>query len=121
MLHHAAWSKLGATGRRRFTLRCKFSASSSSIVTNARRVLQPRSAADALASVSSLLHFLEVLPVPAHTAPILLGLLRHHPVIGADVFDLQIVATMQANGVQRIYTFNVDDFKSFPELAVVTP
>ena len=47
--------------------------------------------------------------------------LRRRPVIGGDVFDLQIVATMQANGVQRIYTFNTDDFEVFPELAVVTP
>ena len=48
-------------------------------------------------------------------------LLRRHPVAGGDVFDLQIVATMQANGVQRIYTFNTDDFEVFPELTAVTP
>jgi predicted nucleic acid-binding protein len=50
-----------------------------------------------------------------------LELLRRHPVTGGDVFDLQIVATMQANGIQRIYTFNTDDFAVFPELAVRTP
>lgn len=48
-------------------------------------------------------------------------LLRRHPVTGGDIFDLQIIATMQANGVRRIYTFNTDDFKVFPELAAVTP
>ena len=48
-------------------------------------------------------------------------LLLRHPVACGDVFDLQIVAAMQANGVQRIYTFNTDDFKVFPELAVVIP
>jgi predicted nucleic acid-binding protein len=42
-------------------------------------------------------------------------------VTGGDVFDLQIVATMQANGIQRIYIFNGDDFKVFPELAVLAP
>jgi predicted nucleic acid-binding protein len=42
-------------------------------------------------------------------------------VTGGDVFDLQIVATMQANGVQRIYTFNTADFEVFTELSVVTP
>jgi predicted nucleic acid-binding protein len=42
-------------------------------------------------------------------------------VIGADVFDLQIGATMQANGIERIYTFNTGDFNVFPELSVVTP
>lgn len=50
-----------------------------------------------------------------------IDLLRRHPVTDGDVFDLQIVATMQANGVQRIYTFNADDFEVFPELAVVMP
>jgi predicted nucleic acid-binding protein len=46
---------------------------------------------------------------------------RVTPSTGGDVFDLQIVATMQANDVQRIYTFNTDDFEVFPELTVVTP
>jgi hypothetical protein len=62
-----------------------------------------------------------VLPVPVHTVEELLRLLRRRPVIGGDIFDLQIVATMQANGVHRIYTFNIDDFEVFPELAVETP
>jgi predicted nucleic acid-binding protein len=50
-----------------------------------------------------------------------LQLLQRHPVPGGDVFDFQIVATMQANGIQRIYTFNTDDFEVFRELEVLTP
>jgi uncharacterized protein len=92
-----------------------------SIVTNARRVLKPRSPSDALSAISGLLAFLHVLPVPVHTVDGWLDLLRRHPVTGGDVFDLQIVATMQANGVQRIYTFNTADFEVFTELSVVTP
>jgi hypothetical protein len=92
-----------------------------SIVTNPRRVPKPRSAAEAIAAISDLLAFLQVLPVPAHAVDGLLDLLRRHPVTAGDVFDLQIVATMQANGVQRIYTFNADDFTVFPELSTVTP
>jgi predicted nucleic acid-binding protein len=42
-------------------------------------------------------------------------------VTGGDVLDLQIVATMQANGVEKIYTFNAADFAIFPELSIVTP
>lgn len=84
-------------------------------------MLKPRSAADALMKIAGSLQFLELLPVPAHTAPIWLEMLGRHPVIGADVFDLQIVATMQANGVARIYTFNGDDFKAFAEVVVVAP
>jgi len=37
-------------------------------------------------------------------------LLERHAVEGAGVFDLQLIATMVANGVQRIYTFNPGDF-----------
>jgi predicted nucleic acid-binding protein len=92
-----------------------------SIVTNPRRVPKPRSPVDTLSAISGLLVFLRVLPVPVHTVERLLDLLRRRPVSGGDIFDLQIVATMQANGVQRIYTFNSDDFEVFPELAVVTP
>jgi len=64
---------------------------------------------------------LYVLPSPARTVAGWMQLLQRRPVTGGDVFDLQIVATMQANGVQRIYTFNTDDFEVFPELAVMTP
>jgi predicted nucleic acid-binding protein len=92
-----------------------------SIVTNARRVPKPRSPSDALSAISGLLAFLHVLPVPVHTVAGWLDLLRRHPVTGGDVFDLQIVATMQANGVQRIYTFNTADFEVFTELSVVMP
>jgi predicted nucleic acid-binding protein len=74
-----------------------------------------------LSAISGLLVFLNVLPVPLHTVERWLGLLRRHPVTGGDVFDLQLVATMQANGLQRIYTFNIDDFAVFSELSVVTP
>jgi predicted nucleic acid-binding protein len=62
-----------------------------------------------------------VLPVPAHAINGLLDLLRRRPVIGGDVFDLQIIATMQANGIERIYTFNTADFDAFPELSVIAP
>ena len=51
----------------------------------------------------------------------LLELLTCRPVTGGDVFDLQIIAAMQANTIQRIYTFNAGDFRVFPELVVVTP
>jgi len=92
-----------------------------SVVTNARRVSKPRSAAEARSTIAGLRDFLEVLSVPANILDVWLELLRLHPVTGPDVFDLQIVATMQANGVRRIYTFNVDDFRGFSELMAVTP
>jgi hypothetical protein len=90
-------------------------------VTNARRVSKPRTSADAVSAISGLLAFLHVLPIPAQTVEGWISLLGRRPVTGGDVFDLQIVAAMQANDVQRIYTFNTDDFEVFPEISVVMP
>ena len=91
------------------------------IVTNPRRVLKPRSSAEAGAAIADLLTYVHVLPVPTRSIDVWLELLRRNPVTGGDVFDVQIVATMQANGVERIYTFNTGDFAAFGELAVVAP
>ena len=48
-------------------------------------------------------------------------LLRRRPVSGGMIFDLQLVATMQANSVRSVYTFNRADFEVFSELNVITP
>jgi hypothetical protein len=32
-----------------------------------------------------------------------------------------VIEDVQANGIDRIYTFNSDDFTAFPELVVLTP
>ena len=94
-----------------------------SLITNPRRVAVASSPTSALRMISAILAFpgLHVLPTPARAVVGCMELLQRHPVTGGDVFDLQIVATMQANDVQRIYTFNTDDFEVFPELTVVTP
>ena len=57
-----------------------------SVVTNPRRA-KPRSYADALAAISSLLGFLRVLPVPADTVEEVIRLVRRRPVTGGDIFD----------------------------------
>jgi predicted nucleic acid-binding protein len=76
-----------------------------------------------LGKISALLALpgLQVVPIPARAIAGWMELVRRHPVTGGDVFDLQIIATMQANGVHRIDTFNTEDFDVFPELAAVTP
>ncbi len=94
-----------------------------SVITNPRRVAAPCSSTEALRIISALLALpgIHVLASPARAVTALIELLRRHPVAGGEVFDLQIVATMQANNVQRIYTFNSGDFEVFPELMVVVP
>ena len=82
---------------------------------------KPRTPDDAIRAIAGLLVFLHVLPIQARSVEGWMDLLHRHPFTGGDIFDLQIVATMQANGIQRIYTFNTGDFEVFPELAVLTP
>lgn len=96
---------------------CEFYA----IVTNAKRVPNPRSPEAAALAISGLLTYLQVLPTPVDTVELLLDLLRRSPVKGAKIFDLQIVAAMQANGIQRIYTYNTGDFEAFAELTISAP
>jgi toxin-antitoxin system PIN domain toxin len=94
-----------------------------SLITNPRRVAVASSPAQALAIIAAMLALpgIHVLPTPARAVAGWMRLIERHRVTGGDVFDLQIVATMQANGIQRIYTFNVDDFGVFSELSVLTP
>ncbi len=92
-----------------------------SVITSPRRVAAPSSSIEGLSIISALLRLpgMHVLPVPVRAVEGWLSLLRHQPVTGGEVFDLQLAATMLANGVQRIYTFNTDDFEVFDQLVVV--
>jgi len=62
-----------------------------------------------------------LLPVPPQVTSRWLEMLRLHPVRGGAVFDLQLIATSAANGVDRICTFNRADFGGFAGLEIVTP
>jgi hypothetical protein len=61
-----------------------------SIVTNARRVVKPRTSADALTAISDMLVFLRVLPVPAAAVDELMALLLRRPVTGGEIFDYRL-------------------------------
>ena len=94
-----------------------------SIVTSARRVSAPRTPEEAVGAIQSLLALpgTTILPVPADVPSRWLDLLTRHPVRGGAIFDLQLIATLMANGVERICTFNRQDFEGFPGLQVLTP
>jgi toxin-antitoxin system PIN domain toxin len=94
-----------------------------SVVTNPRRVAVPRSPAEAIQAIEALLALpgIRLLPTSADAVRGWVALLQRHPVTGGAVFDLQIAATVLANNVQRIYTFNTGDFEVFPELTVIAP
>lgn len=93
-----------------------------SLVTNASRVVSPQSIDDALAAIESLISLpgLRVLPTPVGTETLWIDLCRKHPVKGARIFDLQLVATMSINGVERISTFD-SDFRNVAGITVEVP
>jgi predicted nucleic acid-binding protein len=93
-----------------------------SVITNPKRVARVTTPADAVRTLSSLLALpgLHILPAPAQTVRRLIDLLQHNPVKGPEIFDLQIVATMQANGIDRIYTFD-RGLESFPGIKASAP
>jgi toxin-antitoxin system PIN domain toxin len=94
-----------------------------SVITNPKRVTLARTPEDAIAAIELILALpgVSVLPTPRDLAQRWIALLRRHLVSGARVFDLQLIATMQANGVNSIYTYNRGDFAAFSEINVVTP
>ena len=47
-------------------------------------------------------------------------LVRQHRVVGSKVHDARLVAAMQVHGIERLLTFNADDFARFP-IVVVHP
>ncbi|HEX4053312.1 MAG TPA: TA system VapC family ribonuclease toxin [Tepidisphaeraceae bacterium] len=94
-----------------------------SVVTNPRRATNPRSAAEAVDTIERFLAMpgLALVHQPTDVVARWCDLLRDHAVVGSDIFDLQLVATMMASGIGRIYTFNSDDFKPFSRIQVLTP
>jgi len=93
------------------------------VVTSPRRVRNPRTPEEALSAVERFIALpnLAVLPVPVDLVPRWIALVRAHQLSASRVFDAQLAATMLANGVPRIYTYDRGHFECFPGIEVVTP
>jgi len=94
-----------------------------SIPTNPKRVSDPRTPEEAVAAIEAILAIpgVAVLAVPSDVTSRWLGLLRQRPVRGGAVFDLQLAATLVANGVRRLCTYNREEFEGLPDLKVFRP
>lgn len=55
----------------------------------------------------------------SQTSSRLCALIEHIPVGGKQIHDANIVATMQANNIQRLFTLNVIDFERFSGLITI--
>jgi predicted nucleic acid-binding protein len=92
------------------------------IVTSPKRVSQPQPPDNALSAIEDILSLpgIRRLTVPADLITRWLDLARASS-SPKRAFDLQLVATMQGNGVRRICTLNEADFRGIPNIEVVAP
>ena len=95
------------------------------VVTDPRRVTRPKTPDEALQAIDDflLLPGLAVLMVPGDLLRRWAQLIRQSLTIKKRAFDTQLVATMLANRVMKIYTFNTADFQVFAATGIqaVTP
>ena len=89
-------------------------------VTHEGQVTRLLSPADALADLDALRSAFELLPAPADIDQRVVGLLRQTGFSGRRVFDVQIAATMLANDVRSIATYDAR-FATIPGVVVVEP
>jgi predicted nucleic acid-binding protein len=94
------------------------------VITNPRRVTQPRSPQEAREEMEKYFRAATIRKIYPGDDIVerMLTLLQQHPQIARqDIFDCTLVATMQTNGVTRIYTYNRQHFIPFPDIEVLTP
>jgi len=94
-----------------------------SVITNPRRVTSPVSPKEATQEVERYLRTKNIFSVypKDDILSIALDLLKKYEVKDREIFDLQLVATMLSNNINRLYTFNHDDFIKFKEIEVLSP
>jgi predicted nucleic acid-binding protein len=94
-----------------------------SVVTNPKRVLPPLPCEKAAEICRTIHESPELAKIhPSINTPIMaLSLAEEHGLGGAGVFDCVLAATAKENGVEIIYTQNVDDFRRFGFIRVIDP
>jgi predicted nucleic acid-binding protein len=94
------------------------------VITSPRRVATPRSPEEARAEVEKYVRADNMLKIYPDRAALeqTLGLMQQHPQLARqEIFDLFLVATMLANGITRIYTYNQQHFTRFAGIEALTP
>jgi predicted nucleic acid-binding protein len=95
-----------------------------STVTNPRRVTEAKSPEEGISVITAILAMpgMTLLPLPIDIVSRWIALVQQHPISGSRIFDVQIVATMLGNDINRVYTYNTSDFMGFDdEIEVLTP
>src|SRR5207247_1554731 len=93
------------------------------VITDPRRVSQPLSGADAARELEKYLNdprIRKLLPGDGVGAAVL-SLIRKYTITRQDVFDIVIVATMIANDIRKICSYDTAQFSRFSEIEVLRP
>jgi len=121
--HEAAKALLKDSSRGTLYLSSQILTEFYSTITSSKRVTVPYAPMDAVEFMETLLGYehIRVLQISMEVSVRMIALLKSNALKGPLVFDLQIVATMLAHGVTRLFTYNVHDFNRFAGLEVVEP
>lgn len=93
------------------------------IVTDLKRVKNPITSEKAIKEVEKYLIAENILKIYPNEVSFqkLIEIAKKYKVKKQEIFDLQLISTMLANGVNKIYTFNVEDFSKIKEIKVLIP
>jgi predicted nucleic acid-binding protein len=72
-------------------------------------------------TVETLLARFPILSEPPEVVGIWIGIVVERGVKGKRVHDAHLLATMKANGVSHLLTFNASDFPAMDDLAILPP
>jgi predicted nucleic acid-binding protein len=94
-----------------------------SYVTNTAILATPLEPQDAMIRINRICQMphIQLLPTPSNIHEIWMKLLEQRPVKNGQIFDLIHIAIMLSNQVNRIYTFNVNDFIWCQDIEVIQP
>ena len=94
----------------------------SSVVTRPQAFMTTLTAADAAKELRKFQSYFNVAHEAETTVELFLGLMDTYPMGGKQIHDANIVATIQAQGILRLCTFNTVDFMRYSHLIeIISP
>uniref|UniRef100_A0A7C4X7V9 PIN domain-containing protein n=1 Tax=candidate division WOR-3 bacterium TaxID=2052148 RepID=A0A7C4X7V9_UNCW3 len=90
------------------------------VLTKGELVEKPVEVKKALTKVSEILESVNIIYENNESLEILTGLIAKYKLKGKKIHDANVVAVALANNIKHIFTNNVDDFKFFTEVKILT-
>ena len=89
------------------------------ILSRSGRILNPLAPSELVKAVIKWKKVLKVCDENKVVNERLMKLIEKYEIKGKRIHDANIVATMLSNGIKKIFTYNVDDFKNFAEIEII--